>query len=300
MGKYKEKIMKEIVVISGKGGTGKTSFSAAFAKLNNTNAVACDCDVDAANLHMLLGSSFENEVDFKSGHEANIAQEECITCGKCMRVCRFGAIEFVGGKYIVKPYSCEGCHYCATICPTGAIEMELKTSGHSYCSKTDLGQTLVHAKLAIGAEMSGKLIAHTKERARVAARKEGAKYLIVDGSPGIGCPVVSSLSGANLALFVAEASISGFHDLKRVHKLTKTFNIPSVMIINKSDLNDEIKEELIKFAKENEVEIVGEMEYKKEVYEALQEGKTLLDKDELKEKIVSFWQKIEDNLKEKR
>ncbi|NLC27513.1 MAG: 4Fe-4S binding protein [Campylobacteraceae bacterium] len=288
--------MKEIVIVSGKGGTGKTSISAAFAALKNEDAIACDCDVDAANMYILLGADFKEKEDFKSGHQAFIVQEKCRSCGKCMKVCRFDAISLKEGRYFVEPFSCEGCHYCATICPTGAIEMIPQIAGESYCSSTRFGGTLVHAKLAIGAEMSGKLIAHAKTRAREAAKVKNAKYIIVDGSPGIGCSVVSSLSGANLVVFVTEATISGLHDLKRVYALSKTFNLPSVIILNKSDLNEDAANEIEAFASSVGVKIIGRLGYKKEAWEALGEGKTLLEVPALKGDIMHFWEQIEQNL----
>ena len=285
--------MKEVVVISGKGGTGKTSLSAAFAALNAKNCVACDCDVDAANMHLVLGADFGAEEEFQSGHEAVIDSEQCRACGKCMRVCRFGAISLEEGKYKVDPLSCEGCHYCATICKPGAITMEPRIAGKSYISQTDLGVTLVHAKLGIGAENSGKLVAHTKERARNAARENGASLILVDGSPGIGCPVVSSLSGANLVVLVTEASFSGLHDLKRVHELCKTFGLKSVAIINKWDLSAKASADIEEFLAKEEIALIGKIPYTKEFWKSLGEGKTLNENPQLKESITSLWTKIE-------
>lgn len=285
--------MKEVVVISGKGGTGKTSLSAAFASLNSHDCVACDCDVDAANMHLVLGSNFEKEEDFQSGHQALINQELCWGCGKCMRVCRFGAIGVQNGLLEVDPFSCEGCHYCASICKPKAITMEPQIVGKSYVSKTNSGGTLVHAKLRIGAENSGKLVAHTKERARMAAKENGASFVLVDGSPGIGCPVVSSLSGASLVVLVAEASISGLHDLKRVYELCEGFGLKCVALINKWDLSHETSGEIEAFLEAKKIPQIGKIPYSKEFWKSLGEGKTLNENPQFEEIIKQLWAKIE-------
>jgi len=285
--------MREVVVISGKGGTGKTSLSAAFAALNSQDCVACDCDVDAANMHLVLGADFGQSHDFQSGHEAVIDQGLCRACGKCMRVCRFGAIGIEDGKYVVDPLSCEGCHYCATICRPSAITMKPRIAGKSYVSKTNLGGTLVHAKLGIGAENSGKLVAHAKERARIAAKENGASLILVDGSPGIGCPVVSSLSGANLVVLVSEASISGLHDLKRVYELCKSFGLKCVALINKWDLSVESSEQIEAFLQSENIPLIGKIPYTREFWKSLGEGKTLNENPQLRENINTLWTKIE-------
>lgn len=285
--------MKEIVVISGKGGTGKTSLSAAFADLNSHECVACDCDVDAANMHLVLGSDFDQEINFQSGHEAVIDAELCRACGKCMRVCRFGAIGIQNGQYVVDPLSCEGCHYCATICKPGAITMKPRIAGKSYVSHTDSGGVLVHAKLGIGAENSGKLVAHAKERARSEAKAREASYILIDGSPGIGCPVVSSLSGASLVVLVAEATISGLHDLKRVYELCKSFGLKTVALINKWDLSQEASGEIEAFLRAENIPLVGKIPYSKEFWQSLGEGKTLNTNPHLKATISQLWTKIE-------
>lgn len=285
--------MKEVVVISGKGGTGKTSLSAAFVALNSNESVACDCDVDAANLYILLGADFNNEEQFQSGHEAVIDQELCRACGKCMRTCHFGAIGFKDGKYEVNPLLCEGCHLCATVCRIEAIHMEPRIAGKSYISRTNFGNSIVHAELAPTAENSGKLVSHVKSRAKDEAKKESAKYILVDGSPGVGCSVIASVSGADLVAIVAEGSVSGLHDLKRVHQLCKDFKLKCVALINKWDLNMDASSEIEKYLNEQNVPLVGKIPYSKEFWESLKENKTLIENPNFKGEIASMWQKID-------
>lgn len=185
--------MKEIVVISGKGGTGKTSVAASFAVLGGKEVIVADCDVDAADMHLLMQPDFAKSEDFFSGELAQINQEECIQCGKCADVCRFNAIPVIDGKYLIDALSCEGCGYCARVCPTEAISNHELNVGKWYVSKIKTGSTMVHARLGIGADNSGKLVAKVKNEARQVALENNRKYILVDGSPGVGCPVVSSL-----------------------------------------------------------------------------------------------------------
>ncbi|MCK4716880.1 MAG: ATP-binding protein, partial [Candidatus Marinimicrobia bacterium] len=208
--------MKEIVVISGKGGTGKTSITASFAYLGGKEIVVADCDVDAADLHLLMLPDFAKSEEFYSGVIAKIDQDVCTNCGKCAEVCRFDAIPVIDGQYVVQPLDCEGCGYCARVCPVDAITMESQNVGDWYISTTKVGSSMVHARLGIGAENSGKLVAKVKNEAKIIAKEQDEKYVLVDGSPGIGCPVVSSLSGANFVVLVTEPTVSGIHDLKRV------------------------------------------------------------------------------------
>ena len=202
--------MKEIVVISGKGGTGKTSLTAAFAYLGREDVVVADCDVDAADMHLLMQPDFAGSDDFYSGERAVINQPECTQCGKCVEVCRFDAIPIIDGNYIVDPLNCEGCGYCARVCPEDAISNRQLNVGKWYVSHIKTGSIMVHAKLGIGADNSGKLVAKVKSIAKIIAEERHKKFIIVDGSPGIGCPVVSSLSGASFVILVTEPSVSIF------------------------------------------------------------------------------------------
>jgi len=232
--------MKEIVIISGKGGTGKTSLTASFAILGGKDVIVADCDVDAADMHLLLEPDFKDSEDFYSGELADINQDECIQCNKCYDVCRFDGIDIINGRYVVNPLNCEGCGYCARVCPTEAITNKSLNVGKWYMSNIKSGSIMVHARLGIGADNSGKLVAKVKNEAKEIAEDEFKDYVIVDGSPGVGCPVVSSLSGAKFVVLVTEPSVSGIHDLKRVYELVKKFNIKTGCIINKYDINKKI------------------------------------------------------------
>jgi len=291
--------MKEIVVISGKGGTGKTSLSASFAYLEGQNAIVADCDVDAANMHLLLEANFKTKEDFYSGENAFIYEDSCINCGKCKEVCRFEAINVIENQHRVDPISCEGCWYCYRVCPTGSIEMKSQKAGELYVSDIKNGGVMVHAKLGFGAENSGKLVAKVKQKAKEFAKELGKEYIIVDGSPGIGCPVISSLSGANLVVLVSEATLSGLHDLKRVLKLIKGFSLKAVAIINKYDLNSEVTKEIEAFLNENSVKVIAKLPYDEIFTKALSEAKPIVEYDSgssLASDVIKSWEKIKDNL----
>ncbi|MEA2050532.1 MAG: ATP-binding protein [Campylobacterota bacterium] len=293
--------MREVVVISGKGGTGKTSFSAAFSYLEGSNAVVCDCDVDAANMHLLLDASFSNQNDFYSGELAIINPDMCTNCGECFEVCRFGAISKETDTHIVDDISCEGCNYCFRVCPFEAISMQTQKAGDVYVSDIKNGAKMVHAKLGFAAENSGKLVAKVKSEAKVLALKENKEYVITDGSPGIGCPVISSLSGANLVVLVTEATVSGFHDLKRVYELTKTFNLSVVCIINKYDLNQSITTKIEDFLIKEKVEVIAKISYDENFTKAMAEAKPIVEFDkscELSQTIEQTWEKIKNKLKD--
>ena len=269
--------MRELVVISGKGGTGKTSITASFAYLEKENCVLGDCDVDAANMHLLLDADFSYQEDFYSGEVAFIDEEFCSNCGECKDVCRFDAIHVIDKQHRVDPISCEGCWYCSRICHTEAISMNVKKAGDFYISRVKTGTMMAHAKLGFGAENSGKLVAKVKKEAKELAKTNQKEFLLIDGSPGVGCPVISSLSGANLAVLVTEATVSGLHDLKRVYELVKTFNIKAVCIINKCDLNAEVTEEIEAFLIEEEVSLVAKLPYDETFTKALVQAQTIIE-----------------------
>lgn len=269
--------MKEIVVISGKGGTGKTSITASFAYLGGKDIVIADCDVDAADMHLLMKPDFAKSEDFYSGEIAIINQDICTACGECADVCRFDAIPFINNQYIVQPLDCEGCGYCARICPVEAIKMEVQNVGRWYISNTRVGNILVHAKLGIGAENSGKLVAKVKNEAKQIAKENNKDFIIIDGSPGIGCPVVSSLSGANFVVLVTEPTISGLHDLKRVYELVKKFNIKAGCIINKSDINPQVSGEIEEFLKKENIIHFSNLPYDEAFTNAMTNGQTIVE-----------------------
>lgn len=269
--------MKEIVVISGKGGTGKTSVTASFGFLGKNMLVLADCDVDAADMHLLLNPDFQNKTDFYSGEVALIHQEKCNCCGICFDACRFKAILPENDKFVVNPMKCEGCGLCARLCPEGAITNERLKAGEYFTSVLRTGGSMVHARLSIGASNSGKLVAKVKEKAREQAQKEGKTTILVDGSPGIGCPVVSSLSGATHVVLVTEPSLSALSDLKRIIAVVKNFKIPASCIINKSDLNNDVRDEIINCLKENNIKLLEEIPYSECFTEAMVAGMTVVE-----------------------
>jgi MinD superfamily P-loop ATPase len=255
--------MKELVVLSGKGGTGKTSIVGSFAAIAESKVLA-DCDVDAADLHLLLNPTTTEEQEFWSGQVALIDEDKCTQCGLCEDICRFEAIH----DFKVDPTSCEGCGFCYNVCPDEAIEMRDCLSGHWFISQTRYGP-LVHAKLGIAEENSGKLVALVRQNAKLICEKEGLEHIITDGPPGIGCPVISSLSGANLALLVTEPTLSGIHDLERVLGVCHHFGVPALVCVNKYDVNEENTRHIEKFCNSQGVEMASKIPLDNVVTEAL-------------------------------
>ena len=294
--------MKEIVVISGKGGTGKTSLTASFAMMGATDVVLADCDVDAADMHLLMQPDFQVAENFYSGEVAYIEQSDCISCGICKDVCRFDAISVIDGQYIVSPLDCEGCGYCARVCPTETIINNDLLVGKLFVSNVKTGSKMVHAHLGIGADNSGKLVAKVKDEAKALALKYEKDYVLVDGSPGVGCPVISSLSGANFAVLVTEPTISGFHDLKRVYELVKKFNIKAGCIINKADVNIEKQIEIKQFLVDEGIEHLIDLPYNEDFTKAMTLGQTIVEYEnkELTSLLEQAWEKIKEltNIKE--
>lgn len=289
--------MKEIVVISGKGGTGKTSVTASLAFIL-PNLVMADCDVDAADLHLILQPSILKSEDFYSGVKAVIDPEKCISCGICEEVCRFGAISHEGPSYKVDPLDCEGCGYCHHACPAQAISLPLQNVGQCFLSDTRAGCRLAHARLGIGADNSGKLVARVKKDAREEAIRSNADHILVDGSPGIGCPVISSLSGADFVLLVTEPTLSGISDLQRVWELTAQFGIPAGCIINKQDLNPQIASQTREFLAENGIPLIDGISYDEDFSRAITLGQSLVEYEPAKWKprFASIWDKINKEL----
>jgi MinD superfamily P-loop ATPase len=255
--------VREIVVISGKGGTGKTSLVASFAALAGSKVLA-DCDVDAADLHLLLKPMVIQEKEFWSGEVAFVDREKCTECGLCQELCRFGAVK----DFQVDPMSCEGCGFCYQVCPAGAITMKNRLSGHWFISETRYGY-LCHARLGIGQENSGKLVAVVRQNARLIAESNNASCVITDGPPGIGCPVISSLAGADLALLVTEPTLSGMHDLERIIGLCRHFNVPASVCINKHDLNEENTKRIESYCAKERIEVVARIPFDNAVTEAI-------------------------------
>jgi len=295
--------LKEIVVISGKGGTGKTSIVASFAALANA-AVLADCDVDAADLHLVLEPDIKQTHDFSGGKLASIITAKCTGCGKCEEVCNFDAALFNGPTndvvertYTIDSIACEGCGVCVHFCPIDAIEFEDAINGQWFISDTRFGP-MVHAKLGIAQENSGKLVSLIRKEAKRIAAEQNRDLIIVDGSPGIGCPVIASITGANLVLAVTEPTISGQHDLDRVIELTEHFKIPTAVCINKYDINVEIAKTIERKANEKDLKVVGSIAYDTAVTKAQIAAKSIVEysNDGLKEQIVSLWESILDML----
>ena len=285
--------MKEIVVISGKGGTGKTSITASFAYLARKDAVIADCDVDAADLYLILKPDIKRQEKFYSSLESFIHQDKCISCGKCFDVCRFDAISVTDRKYEVIPLNCEGCGYCQKVCPVDAIEMKHRLDGEWFISGSRYHAPLIHAKLGIGTENSGKLVALVKNIARQVADNAKKDLILVDGSPGVGCPVISSLSGAHFVIFVTEPTVSGIHDLERVYELAKKFHLPSGIIVNKADLNQAKTQEIIDFAKKENIEFLGQIPYDDNFTKAMVKGLSIVEYEDnqISKTLTDIWNK---------
>ena len=263
--------MREVVVLSGKGGTGKTSIVGAFASLANEKILS-DCDVDAADLHLLLDPSPVEEHEFWSGQVAVIDGNKCTECGECVSVCRFDAI----ADFMVDPIACEGCGFCSHVCPTGAISMRENMAGHWYVSNTRFGP-LVHAKLGIAQENSGKLVHLVRQEAKETAEKAGVALTINDGPPGIGCAVISALSGANLACIVTEPSVSGIHDMERVLSVCRHFSIPTLVCVNKYDVNEEGTRQIEQYCSEQGIPVVARIPFDTRVTEAQVQGVPIVE-----------------------
>jgi len=272
--------MNELVIISGKGGTGKTSITASLAVLAGT-AVVADCDVDAADLHLVLAPEVQRREAFRSGHTASVRADDCNGCGTCLELCRFDALRWEtradGGRVAaVAPGACEGCGLCVRYCPQYAIDFEECTCGEWYVSRTRCGP-LVHAALAPAAENSGKLVSVVREQARAVAAAQGRELILIDGAPGIGCPVIASIAGVRLALVVTEPTVSGLHDMERITQVTGHFKVPTCICINKWDLHAPTAERITTWASERGLPVVGRVRYDRAVTQAQMRGQALVE-----------------------
>ena len=285
--------MKEITVISGKGGTGKTTFTANLASLLN-NLVIGDCDVDAPNLHLLLNPVNINEEIHKGAKLAVKNQELCIDCGKCYSNCRFNAI--TADDYQIKNLKCEGCGVCVEVCPTDALKLEPIETGSLYQAESKFGD-MVHARLIPGADTSGKLVSEVKKKASEIAKKKNKDWILIDGSPGIGCPVIASLTGSDMAILVTEPTLSGFADLKRVIEVVNHFKIPAGLVINKYDLNEKISNQIESFCHGEDIELLTKIPYSRVIVESLKKGELFVDNNtDLREKMMSLETKLKEKL----
>lgn len=283
--------MREVLIISGKGGTGKTSLTAAFAHLAS-GYVICDLDVDAPDLHLLLHPENITTTDFFSGHTAVIS-DRCDACGQCIEVCRFDAIQSREPYPQIDPLRCEGCKVCVSLCPSGAIDFPEKHCGHWHLSDTRFGP-MVHAQLYAGEENSGRLVTLLKREARALAQQMDLSLILSDGPPGIGCPVISALSGANLAVVVTEPTPSGIHDLKRVIDLCDHFQLPAGIIINKYDLNPDNSREIKSFGAQRQLAVLGELAHDPDFTAAMVCGKTITEyrSEGIAEQLRQIWTSI--------
>jgi len=284
--------MKEVTVLSGKGGTGKTSIVGSFAALAK-GAVLVDCDVDAADLHLILEPAIQQTHEFWSGRTAVVDEDRCTQCGLCQELCRFKAIK----DFKVDRVSCEGCGFCSHICPDEAITMKENLAGHWFISDTRYGP-LIHAKLGIAQENSGKLVATVRQQARAVAEKQKLNCIISDGPPGIGCPVISSLSGASLALLVTEPTLTGIHDLERVLGVCHHFNVPAVVSINKYDINQENAQQIEAYCHTQGAHVVAKIPFDNVFTEAMVHGLPVVKYSDgtVSQQISRLWQAVSELL----
>ncbi len=283
-------LMKELVVISGKGGTGKTSLLGAFASLADKK-VLCDTDVDAADLHLLMDPEARERHDFQGGHDAIINIEKCSRCGLCRDLCRWHAID---EDYRIDPIDCEGCGVCVSFCPEKAIDFPTKTCGEWYVSDTRFGP-MVHARLGIAEENSGKLVTLVRQEGKKLAEHFGKDLILTDGPPGVGCPVIASLGGATAALIVTEPTVSGRHDLERVSRLADFFRVPVMVCVNKADLNPESTLDIRRYAEQEGYTFVGTVPFDAVFTKAMVAGRTVIEYDNHTEAAAALrqmWQKV--------
>ncbi len=283
----------EIAVVSGKGGTGKSSISAAFATIGN-EVVLVDCDVDAANLYLLFNPVNDEESVFVSGHKAVIDYDLCTSCGLCMNHCRFDAISEGQDRIIISEISCDGCFLCSRICPEKAITMVANDKSMLYAGSFRNGR-MVYGRLAPGEENSGKLVNVVREKAKQTAGKYGLDTIIIDGPPGIGCPVISTITGVDKVVVVTEPTISGLSDMKRAIEVVQKFNIPSFVIINKYDLNQAISKQIEDWCIHNSVIVAGMLPFDRQITEAMIEAKSIIEfnpESEISKKIITIWNRI--------
>lgn len=286
--------MKELVIISGKGGTGKTSIMAAFASLAK-NLVLCDADVDAADLHLITSPALIERHDFQGGHTAIINNDKCTQCGICQDLCRWNA---VSDDFEVDPIACEGCGVCVYLCPERAIDFPLNTCGEWFISVTSFGP-MVHARLGIAEENSGKLVSLVRRQARQLAEEKNLDFILTDGPPGVGCPVIAAIGGASGVLIVTEPTVAGKHDMERVVQLAAHFNVTAMVCVNKFDLNLDQARAIEKFAKEKNVTVLGRIPFDPIFTKSMVKGQNIFDYDmesETGQVVKQIWEKTRKTL----
>ncbi len=283
--------MKEITILSGKGGTGKTSITAALASIAK-DAVFCDNDVDASDLHLLLQPTIKETHTFASGWDVEINSELCMSCYSCMDYCRFDAIhQNEKGNIYINPFQCEGCLLCEKICPADAITSSKNKNNFWYISDSRFGP-LIHAQMGPGEENSGKLVTQVRKIAKETASSKQLNYIINDGPPGIGCATIASLSGTNKALLVIEPTKSGFHDIIRLIELIESFNVSAYAVINKFDINPEIVKNIESFLEEKNIPLIAHIPFNEDMVKAMTKGKTIIEfrpESEITKLINNIW-----------
>jgi MinD superfamily P-loop ATPase len=282
--------LKQITILSGKGGTGKTTITAAFAVLAR-EAVVADCDVDAPDLHMLLHPEILETREFRGSKMAVINESKCIKCGICREKCRFDAIT---QDLTVDPFSCEGCGVCAIVCPVNAVTLTERISGYAYISKIKYG-FMAHALLNPGESNSGKLVTVVRQNAKLLAEREKAGLVIIDGPPGIGCPVIASVTGVDAGLVVTEPTMSGIHDLERAIQLLRHFNVRPFVCVNMYNINEDNTNKISRFCKENSVEVIGKIPFNPVVTEAMVNGKSVMEYSpecDVAKDIATMWDRL--------
>jgi MinD superfamily P-loop ATPase len=285
--------MKQLTILSGKGGTGKTTITASLAVLAR-NTVLADCDVDAPDLHMLLHPEVIKTQEFKGSKLAVIDKTKCDNCGFCREKCRFDAIT---EAIEVDPVACEGCGVCAAICPADAITMTERVSGYAYISKTKYG-FMAHALLSPGEANSGKLVTLVRQNARILSEKENSDLIIIDGPPGIGCPVIASVTGVDVGLVVTEPTMSGIHDFQRALQLLEHFSVTPLVCVNMHDINKDSTEKILLFCEENSIEVAGRIPFNPKVTEAMVNGKTIMEyapESNVAKEIENIWKSCKDS-----
>ncbi|NHJ47704.1 MAG: AAA family ATPase [Asgard group archaeon] len=281
---------KQITIISGKGGTGKTTFSAGLAYLANGKAVLADADVDAPDLHLLLNPDKKSEEELKISKKVTRIEDKCTKCGICEDACRYGAITTEAINY----FKCEGCGLCTHICPENALELEEIFSAKLFNSNTRFGP-FVHVEMAIGEGTSGRIVSAVRKQAQKIADEQSLDYIIVDGSPGIGCPVIASITGVDLTVIIVEPTLSGIHDLERVIGITNHFNVKPTVCINKYDINIENSDEIISYCEENNIQLIGKIPFNDIVPKSIVQNKTIFEVKEnvVAEEIRNIWNNIQ-------
>lgn len=286
--------MKQITIVSGKGGTGKTSITSAFASIAQ-NKILVDCDVDAADLFLTTQPTILKSHVYSGGKVAVIDEQICTNCGICMDLCRFDAISLQNDQTTISEFSCDGCRLCKIACPVEAIKMVENLESRWYESETRFGP-MIHAKLGIGEDNSGKLVTQIRDIATKTAKEQSLNTVLIDGPPGIGCPVISTLTGVDIALMVTEPTLSGMHDLHRLIELAKGFKLKSYVLINKFDLNSDMSDEIDALCEKEHIEVLAKVPFNRDFVDAMVNQQSVIEyapKSELSQMLKEVWYRLE-------